>query len=468
MAAAYPVSMKLRYLVSARWLEEQILAGEISAAPERDFEVQFDRLDPELRDRALALATKLDFRPYARTGSVRVAGTGLDPEATVVRDGFRYNACQSVAAKIGKLPKLDEPAEDAETIVKAYEAWLCRYEDIAFGALTRWFRKTAPEGAFEDDEGEDIDLGKNSRDLWEQRIPLGGSDGRVSQTVSIDGRSEPELFQRARGAQQRRAMAAGLADAEDSELAFQILGMWPELPKEGPDQEAVVAVFEEHCRRAADLMLARYWHRQQQKAGFALEMLRWIAEHGSERLKLGVDDGYRMMPVYLSERIALEAPRFFAHLPKDGEPKLWQPRTGPSEEALRLRRAVQERMNVGQFPGRPTPKVEIGWVKSPPEALYDREARRIYDPYDEDRLRDDAFEVIVVPDWLGRYALIGAVWTLAEEQPPGYIHLKFVLRPKDYGLDDLPAPPPMGTTVAEGIEIAARAARPTSDDDIPF
>ena len=81
---------------------------------------------------------------------------------------------------------------------------------------------------------------------------------------------------------------------------------------------------------------------------------------GSERLQIGIGDGYRMVPVYLEERDRAEVPRFYAHLPKKDDEHTWQPRTGPSEEALRLRRAVQERLELHAPPGGPVPDAEIG------------------------------------------------------------------------------------------------------------
>jgi hypothetical protein len=400
---------------------------------------------------------------------VRVAGSALEPEAVFARDGFRYGQCRNVVVKIGKLPRLDEPAEDAAQIIEAYETWIERYDALAPEALAWWVEKTAPEGDLARDDDDDFPFGGGPEETWGQRIPTFHADGRASEPVVIDSRHQPELFRRARAAQQRRALAVAIAEAEDSTLAFEILRLGPERPDGSLDDARVVELWEEHCRRASELILARYWHRQRQKAGFELEMLRWIADHGSERLKLGVNDGYRMMPVYLNERIAKEAPGFFAHLPKDGEPKLWQPRTGPSEEALRLRRAVQERMDKGHFHSGPPPKVEIGWMKAPPDALFDTETRTEYTDYRNPSLREDPFEVIVIPDWLGRYALIAAVWTPAEEQPPDYIVMKHVLRPEDYGLADLASPPRHGRLVRDALEfVPPVGGGSTGDDDIPF
>lgn len=458
MAASYPVSMTLRYRVGALWLEEQTLAGEVVQS-EHEFVLEFDRLEANLRERALGLAKRLDFGAATpQHPFVRVIGSGLEPQHVVIRDEQRFSPCASLAGKLGRLAELPRPTDDPTQLIEAYETWVSRYLDMSTGALLGWIKRTAPEGDFDADSVPAFE----SRDYWEQSVQYLRPGGRTA--ARIDGRDEPELFQRARGAQQLRDFAEKTADEEDVRLAQEIVGAWPTTSFPLP-ATALVEAFEAHSRRLAELALARYWTRQRQKAGFELEMLRWVAAHGSERLKLGVDDGYRMMPVYLNERIAREAPGFYAHLPKAGEPKLWQPRTGPSEEALLLRRAVQRRMSSNQLHGEQPPKVEIGWMKAPPDAMYDLQRRTGWDDDGDPFLYDDPFEVIVVPDWLGRYALLAAVWTPDEEQPPGYIKRNHVLVPSEYELPDLAAPPLGGDTIGEGIELSTFKPR---DDDIPF
>jgi len=458
--AAYPVSMTLPYLVGARWLEDRTLAGEIVQA-EHEFVVEFDRLDAELRDRALSVFKRVGGISTVEPFWMHVIGSGLSPDHTAVRDGRRYNACLYVSSKIGIRPQLDVPVTEARKIIDAYETWLARYDDLSFGALAAFIKRTAPQG---DVDGDPFD----TSDIWTQQIPIRGSSGGPSSSVLIDGRHEPELFHRARAAFQTREHARQISDAEDFGLALQVLRDGPSVSP--ADLSVVVAAWEDHCRRLSDMALARFWARQRQKAGFELEMLRWVADQGSDRLKLGVADGYRMMPVYLNERIKREVPGFYAHLPKEGDPKLWQPRTGPSEEALRLRRAVQDCIDEHEFHGSRPPKVEIGWMKEPPKAMHDSEART---EWNGDELFDPEipFEVIVVPDWLGRYVLFAAVWTDEDDQPPQYILIKHVLRPSDYGLSDLPSPPDCHEatqTVGAAMAAAAMAASRVAHDDIPF
>lgn len=172
-----------------------------------------------------------------------------------------------------------------------------------------------------------------------------------------------------------------------------------------------------------------------------------------------------MVPVYLQERISAEMPRFYAHLPRKDDGQIWQPRTGPSEAALRLRRAVQDRLAQYTLPGVAVPLAEIGWMKKPPVAMCDEQHA-----YDDDAwgnrkedIKDCAFEIIGVRKWLERYTLIASVYTDAANQPPDFLLLKYVLDPADYGLTDLPCPP-NGKSLAENRLPLSLGG----DDDIPF
>lgn len=451
----YPVSMTLRYCVGADWLEQQTLAGKI-VEDEHDFVIEFDRLDDTSRDRAVAIFKQVDLLKITGgddTQRVRVVGSGVEPDLIVSRGEYRYGAARTITNKIGALPELAAPASSAEQIIDAYDAWLARYQDLSLGAFLSWLKNTAPEG--------DLDAVEfpEAADYWRAELHASGLNGG---SCVIDGRHEPELLKRAKAALQLRRFANDVVDREDTDLAAKTIGLLPIVSVDA-EPAMVVGAYEAHSHRWANMALARYWTRQRQKAGFDMEMLRWSREHGSPRLRLGLDDGYRMMPVYLDERIAREAPGFYAHLPKDGAQKVWQPRTGPSEEALRLRRAVQDKLGENQFYDGPPPKAEIGWVKNPPPAMYNAIERQVQVAYDIWEDREDPFEVIVVPDWLGRYVLIAAVFTEAEDQPPDYILLKHTLRPKDYGLDDLPEPP-----IAETMAAARKMGAFSADDDIPF
>src|ERR1035438_5485077 len=134
---------------------------------------------------------------------------------------------------------------------------------------------------------------------------------------------------------------------------------------------------------------------------------RWAKEQGSDQLNIGIEDGYRMIPQYLLERINAEVPGFYAHLPRDNDDVSWQERTAPSIAALRLRRAVQERLERWCPEKMDPPDAQIVWMKSPPIGMREK-------PEDEDEWyhEDPAFEAIIARNWLGRYTLVAAVHNL--------------------------------------------------------
>lgn len=150
---------------------------------------------------------------------------------------------------------------------------------------------------------------------------------------------------------------------------------------------------------------------------FHKEMLRWAEEHGSTRLRVGIEDGYRMIGVYLQERIEREVGEgFYAWRPESGQPCKWGPRNGPTEEALLLRREVQARVAQVTDESAPIPEVEIVWLTEAPEQMCS----------DDDREWDDCpCEAIIIPGWLGRYTLLGVVVT--DENPATNIDHAYAL-----------------------------------------
>lgn len=176
--------------------------------------------------------------------------------------------------------------------------------------------------------------------------------------LEIHGRSDPELFFEAAAAPQLYSPARHLAGKEHMAVALDIVAPRaelssarheaPEVPDDPGDAAAaqlpadrrleVVRAHSRYVDRLANIALARHWSRQEQREGFDIQMRRWAAEHGSRRSQIGIADNYRMVPVYLDERIPAEVSRFYAHLPKKSGKHSLRARTGPSEEALLLRR----------------------------------------------------------------------------------------------------------------------------------
>jgi hypothetical protein len=460
--AIYPSEITLPYAVSNAWLEERTLAGETVDAIQR-LTVALDTVTDDLRQRAASLLMDINAEDYAFTRAVEVISSGIEARSEKRTDGVQVRMDRPIIREIGLLPELPAPVEDARVLIDAYEKWRDRYCELAPAALRQWL------DAWQTEDDPDAD----------GRYPNGADDATFSTEMllringdpaprRIDGRiHDLNLFRRTRAAYMLYHHAAHLVDKDDWTFALKVAGTGAEADESLTDERALV-LFEEYTSRLARVAFARRWTRERERNGFDLEMNRWTADYGSKRLKLGIEDGYRMIPIYLSERIAAEVPGFYAHLPKKDDGHTWQPRTGPSEEALRLRRAVQQRLNIHKPPGASAAIAEIGWIKCPPPQMCDE--RYSYDDHEwsEPTLKETPFEVIAVKEWLGRYSLIAAVYTEADEQPPDYLLLKYVIDPPTYGLTDMPVPP-------DGDSIADNAAKTFTapvvvrgDDDIPF
>jgi hypothetical protein len=466
--ATYPPKLALPYRVGQTWLEEHTLAGDV-VKPVHTLIINTDQLSQGSRDRVAVLAKRIFTLPFEFGDGLEVIGSAVGSGTCIEDDGGReLHQADPIVEKIGELPELAEPTVSAEALLDAYEAWISRYLDLSLGAVASWIARWSTDGE-PDDKGR-LPNGASQKS-WIHMIAY--REGETDRTVQIDGRSNLDLFYRASASGQVFAHARRNVDKEDIDAVLDIAGTRTQLAGKLMDLGELVAAYEQYCDRVSKLAFARHWTRQRQRDGFDLEMRRWTLEHGSERLKMGVADGYRMIPVYLAERIAAEVPGFYAHLPQKDDKHTWQPRTGPSEEALRLRRAVQERLSMHKPPGAPAPVAEIGWMRNPPLAICDERHCFVYDEWGDKtgEVKDSPFEIIAVKEWLGRYSLMAAVYTEADDQPPDYLLLKHVLNPHEYELDGMPLPP-SGTSIAANPDVndfrPAPIASGAGDDDIPF
>lgn len=457
--AAYPINFSLPYTVSKAWLEERILAGDL-VEPRQEIKIEFDRLTETQRERALDIFFKVRTRGLL----LEVMPSGISPQdgAYAYHDdeGESPLVVDPVVAKIGFVPELPAPTVDPDEIFDAYEAWIRRYCDLAGGAAAQWIESWAKDELPAD--GYDRDTGVSASSWLEQ---ITWRVGQRHRSCEVDGRKSLELYLRAHAAQLLRKYAMESVDDEDSAAALGIIGRVVELERAPISWEDLVAAFEDYAERLARLAFARYWIRLRARETFDLEMNRWVHACGSERLRMGLEDGYRMIAVYLRERLDEELPGFYAWLPKENEPTVWQARTGPTAEALAMRRAVQDKLAEHTPEGIEVSEARIGWVKNVPDAICDAGRRTVYDSWGDGETRNDSFEVIVVPDWMGRYALIAAVDS-PEVPAPDYVLNEYVLQPDRYGL---PAPPVRRQSVPVDIsDFAAVPPSASSDDDIPF
>jgi hypothetical protein len=467
--AAYPLKLTLPYRLEARYVEEHTLAGEL-IEPTQMAAIDLDALGSEpLRARAKALYLNVDTRPFNHTGTVEVISSGVEVCAEKRDDGRVLRMHGPIVAKIGALPLLSAPVTDPVALIEAYERWTDAYAEAARQAITDWLAAWATEDDA-DDDGRYPNGATNSTFITTMFLRLNGKDRHVE----VDGRfDDQEHFRRVRAAYALYHYAANNVAKEDWQFAQRTVGRGAEVDEQwaSGDSEVAIRAYEEYATRMATVAFARSWNRQRGKEGFDLEMRRWAVEHGSDRLNMGLADGYRMVPVYLEERIGSEAPGFYAYLPKDDDDVAWQPRTGPSEVALRWRRAAQTEIEDHCPPGMPAPTAEIVWMREPPEAMCDPEHLYEWDREGyRERVEMQPFEAIAVPGWLGRYTLLAAVWS-RDFLPPAYVSPKFALRPKDYALRSLPEPPD-GRLDDIPIDTGDFASAPVSpgpvDDDIPF
>lgn len=459
----YPPSITLPYRVANAWLEEQILAGNI-VDRYQEFVLEPDKLDADNRERAVTVWKRV--QPHGH--SVEVLGSAITPKDFFPKGTQSlpdHTASGPIEERIGLQPELPEPTEDPLVVLEAYERWIGRYLDLSGMALAVWIDEMATD---EDVDDNDRALGLDPG-WWQREIVWKLSEQAPRKTL-IDGRKELELFQRARGARQLIDRAADTTDKEAVRAAMEVVGQRLELAKRPASNEELVAAYEDFCERLSNLALAHFWARQQRRDNFNRQMALWAMDHGSERLRVGIADGYRMVPVYLNERITREVPGFYAYLPRQGEKGRYQPRTGPSAPALQLRRAVQQRLAQYTQEGETTPTASIVWMKDPPNEMCDMDQRNVRDTFGNVVGHyTEPFEAIVVEDWLGRYTLMAA--SVCEEVvPPAYVVDQYLLKGTDYGLEGLP----VRTDEDLGDFGGFAPARPriyvstAADDDIPF
>lgn len=437
-----PEVLEMPYRVGRSWAEQQILAGRV-VSRDRKLMVDLRVTNDSMRTRAEDVWRAIWFSRDSR--AVFVHGTGIDASEAVVGDPREQDwpaLNDPIVAKIGRVPELPEPVQDPEAVISAYEVWIRRYRDLSLGALATWVDNWAT------DEKDGIRGFQLDEGTWKQSITYRAAGAGQTKTVLVDGREHLELFQKVRAAVLHNDRVMVGIDNEDLLAAEDIVGAILEVDRE-PPLDALVERYADFQSRWDAVALAHHEARAKARRGFELEMRRWAEECGSERLCNGLQDGFRMTSIYLEERILSEVPGAYAHLPTQDE-KWLQSRVSPTGLALKLRRAVQERLDETQREGDQAPRATIAWLRDIPDGLereYDDRGSFVGRASSAWTVDAQQFEAIVVPGWLGRYVLIGPVHT--SEQPL----LPYVARwldPKDYGL------------------VGPRRSPSTPDDDIPF
>lgn len=459
----------LRYQASREWMEAEILSGRPVQHRRHTLSVDLDSLDSSQAKRVEAVLDGISIDPDS--DRVTVLDSGIDPDREFEIGDNPTAMDEPVIQEVGELPELPEPTQELEPVLVAWETWLSRYCDRALDAIDR-LNQDRPDG----------------KGAFGKKVPWGGTRvvfGPGSETA-VQPEDGPRAMQRAKAAwlwtwtAQKRFNPQSVAAAKEATTPpIAESNGWIEklIPEE------IAQLFLDQAKRVHGTAKAHEAARRSQVLDFDAEMERWASKHGSTRLQLGLADGYRMNARYLRERIALEAPGFFA-MPINSARDQWARRTAsPSERALRLRRRVQAAVDQSapeNFDGRPT--VEILTVIEPPPQMYlpheevsGFEQVRVTDfpskegwPwfYDEDGdpygFKAKPVESVVVKGWLGRFHLIGAV---ADENGMAPAGIWAVPDLDDFYEDGTVVPKDPDTPDPKA---AKRKPPSPGDDDIPF
>lgn len=455
----------LRYQASREWMEGEILAGQ--PVQHRRHALPVDPHDLEAEERVRVEAV-LDAVEVAREdGRVTVLDSGIDPgmsygpseDALVPMD-------QPITQVVGKLPELPEPTNDLSRVLDVWEEWISRYCEEALTAIDVLNREK-PSG----------------QNPFGRAVKWGGL--RVLFGPGAETAVKPED-----GAEAMRDVRAGWAwtwaakerfGLESVEAAEEATMPAPAQSQEWIESLGPVEIARRFLERVKKMHAAAKAHdaaRKAQEPDFDIEMGQWASAHGSTRLQLGIEDGYRMNARYLAERLAAEAPGFFA-MSVNSAKRTWARRTAsPSEQALLLRRRVQAAIEQSApLLSGGSPEVEIMTIAEPPPQMYlahveGGEASDFPSKegwpwwYDEEGnaygFRAKPFEAIVVTNWLGRFHLVGAVADESGSSPAGIWAVPQLRHYREDGVVERQNPDgPAGTR-------AKRKPPSPGEDDIPF
>lgn len=223
-----------------------------------------------------------------------------------------------------------------------------------------------------------------SQELIERYIDEHGERPNESWTVDFDlrGVDDPGLRRRLREAHKRYDKAKFFptlprVSADPAEFLEDLEPWLDQNEKEEDEARQEKAEAEEAEKAAAEV--------------FREAMREWVPEHGSRRLKLATEGGYRIYTSYAIERAEKELPGFWVDTAEDCE---WGERVDPTEEALILEEETRKRLQEVD----PELKASIVWLTETPRALDDE--------IEEEDLEFEAQEAILVEGYLGRYRLV--------------------------------------------------------------
>jgi hypothetical protein len=468
-------SIKLRYLASREWMASEIDAGSVIQDRRQVLKVDVEGLEPELAKRVEAIDDGLLVLKVREQTRICVLDSGIDPELSFGPTKEHLTPLdKSIVDAMGVFPELPAPSDDPLVVVEAWEAWQEDYKSAALSVIEDL--NTNPPSA-----GEDALFSEHA--AWDS-VEIYFGEGLTAEITPDQG---PQAVRDARAGRLWAWAASRKFESESLAAAEEATALSPQEAQkalENLGSEELVTLYLQRMKARYRAAKTHHLARQAKVPDFEVEMSSWAKQRGSQRLRLGIEDGYRMNSRYLAERIAAEAPGMFA-LPASAAGEGWAMKAAsPSEEALRLRRRISAAMARNAPPNLDgKPDAEIVIVKKPPHEIY------LPDPGMETEdgvvgkglpLRagwpwyvgiegepvgsgPTPFEAVVVKHWLGRFHLLGAVGDEWGNGPPGI-----------WAVPDIEMYSDDGTVVAqdpdEGMDERARRKppEPVKEDDIPF
>jgi hypothetical protein len=469
-------SIELRYLASRSWMASEIHAGRAIQHRAQALKVDPGSLNQDLARRVEELDDCLLFLKVRKKLRVCVLDSGIDPELSFGPTEQQLKPIdQPIVDSIGPLPELPAPSDDPLIVVEAWEAWLRDYKVAALQVIA---------DLSEDPPAVGMDESLFSEPTAWDSVGISLGDG-LARNIGLD--QDAQALRDAR-AGRLWAWAASRKFSSESIAAAQEATALPSQEAqeclESMDATELAELFLRQSKARYEAAKAHHLARQAAVPDFETEMARWAKKRGSERLRLGIEDGYRMNSRYLAERIAAEAPGMYAMSASAAADGWASKAASPSGDALRLRRriaAAMARNAPPNFDGQPDAEIVI--VRKPPHEIYFADGgietengtvgqglpSRDGWPWDvgfdgEPIGRGPkAFEAVIVKHWLGKFHLIGAVGDEWGNGPPGI-----------WAVPDIDLFAEDGTVIAQDPdEQSRRAARrkppePDKDDDIPF
>ena len=119
----------------------------------------------------------------------------------------------------------------------------------------------------------------------------------------------------------------------------------------------------------------------------------WIGAHGSDRLRIAQERGYKVNRLYAVERAAHEFPQFWIDTSNES---VVRERTDPSMKALEIEDMVRKWIVDHELDERLDPK--IVWLVEPPNELQER--------LEESGDYFEQQEAILISSYLGRYSVV--------------------------------------------------------------